>query len=633
MVGGVLGYLAQDAAHDFSGASLGEAGGELDDVGHGDGADLFAHVLLERGAELFGIGDAIDEGDEGIQRLALDVVGHGGDSGFGYGFVADEGALHFGGADAVAGDVDHVVDAAHEPEVTVAVHAAGIAGKVHVVVHGEVDVDEAVVVAPGGAHHAGPRAADAELATLVGVALGAVVAQDDGLDAEEPAARATGLEGVAAGVGVDHVAAGFGLPPRVYNRAAPATDVGVVPHPGLGVDGFAHGAEQAERGEVVFGGPFGAVLNQRADSSGGGVENGDLVLLHHAPIACGIGVGGHAFKHERGGAVGQRAVDDVAVAGDPADVRATPVDVVVLNVEGVAVGEHDVEQVACGGMHHAFGLAGGAGGVEDVERVFSVHHFGRAIGGSVGHQLVEPQVARGIEGAGRVVALHHHDVGDGGAIGHGLVGNLLEGDGLACAKGNVGGDEQLAVGIVDAVLDGVCAEAAEDHRVNRADAGAAEHDDGQLEDHRHVDADTVSLAHAQALEHVGKLADLAVQFAVGQAGGLVLRLALPEQRGLVFGGRAEEAVEAVHRHVQLAILEPCVLNDPLLRFPRELHRHGGLAEPGQLVGLLEPEGFRIVDGAIPQGLVLLFGLDAGALLEGGRRGEFPRLVKQGIETA
>ena len=44
LVGLVFGDFAEDAAHDFAGAGLGEAGGELDFLGYGDGADLLADM-------------------------------------------------------------------------------------------------------------------------------------------------------------------------------------------------------------------------------------------------------------------------------------------------------------------------------------------------------------------------------------------------------------------------------------------------------------------------------------------------------------------------------------------------------------------------------------------------------------
>ncbi len=70
--------------------------------------------------------------DERADRLPRDVVELADDGSFGDGGVVDERALDFGGRDAVAADVHHVVDAAHEPEIAVLVAAAAVAGEVHV---------------------------------------------------------------------------------------------------------------------------------------------------------------------------------------------------------------------------------------------------------------------------------------------------------------------------------------------------------------------------------------------------------------------------------------------------------------------------------------------------------------------
>src|SRR3546814_10635705 len=43
----------------------------------------------------------------------------------------DQCAFHFGGADAVAGDVDHVINAPGDPVIAVSVAAAAIAGEIH----------------------------------------------------------------------------------------------------------------------------------------------------------------------------------------------------------------------------------------------------------------------------------------------------------------------------------------------------------------------------------------------------------------------------------------------------------------------------------------------------------------------
>ena len=148
-----------------------------------------------------------------------------------------------------------------------------------------------------------------------------------------------GLVGDGAGQGRDHDHAGFGLPPGIDDGAAVAADDLVVPHPGFGIDRLADGAEQAQARQVVLLRPLVAPLDEGADGGGRGVEDVDLVSLDDAPEAVGLGEVGRAFVHQAGRAVLQRAVDDVAVAGDPADIGGAPVDVFVLEIEDPLGGE------------------------------------------------------------------------------------------------------------------------------------------------------------------------------------------------------------------------------------------------------------------------------------------------------
>src|SRR5688572_24023436 len=67
----VLRDLAQDAAHDLSAARLRQPRCPLQVVGRGDRADFLAHVGDEFLAQLVGIGFARDEGDVGVDALAL----------------------------------------------------------------------------------------------------------------------------------------------------------------------------------------------------------------------------------------------------------------------------------------------------------------------------------------------------------------------------------------------------------------------------------------------------------------------------------------------------------------------------------------------------------------------------------
>ena len=100
-----------------------------------------------------------------------------------------------------------------------------------------------------------------------------------------------------------------------------------------------------------------------------------------------------------------------------------------------------------------------------------------------------------------------------------LVGVGLERNLLAAAQAFVGGDDEIRLAIVDAAGEAVGREAAEDDRMNRADARAGEHRVGGLRDHRHVDGDAVALLDAVRLQHVGEAADFVVQLAIGDVLG------------------------------------------------------------------------------------------------------------------
>ncbi len=149
--------------------------------------------------------------------------------------------------------------------------------------------------------------------------------------------RRAGLERGRAGQRRDQDAAGLGLPPGVDDRAALLADHVVVPEPGLGIDRLADRAEQLQALARGLLDRLVAVPHQGADRGRRGVEDADLVLVDHLPEARDGRVVRHALEHQRDRAVGERAVDDVAVAGDPADVGGAPVDVAVVVVEHVLV--------------------------------------------------------------------------------------------------------------------------------------------------------------------------------------------------------------------------------------------------------------------------------------------------------
>ena len=187
-----------------------------------------------------------------------------------------------------------------------------------------------------------------------------------------------------------------------------------------------------------------------------------------------------------------------------------------------------------------------------------------------------------------------------------LVGGRLERHDAALAPAAVGGDQHLALGVVDATRERLRREAAEHDRVRRADARAGQQRHRQLGHHAEVDRDAVALDDAEAAQHVGEAVDLVVQLAVADH-ALVAGLADPDVGGLVAAAGREVAIEAVHRRVQLAVGEP--LEERRVGVVQPL---GRLAVPGQLVERARhPEAHRVGLGL---GVERFVG-DTGARLE------------------
>lgn len=192
----------------------------------------------------FGVGGF--EADEGYDSLPFQIVWAAYYGGFCYGGVSYEGGLDFHGAEAVSGDVEDVIDAAHEPEIAVGVLAGPVAGEVAAGHVRPVGFLIALGVSPDGAGHGGPGLFDDEEAAGAFGDFMAFAGDDGGLNAEEGSGGGAGFGGDGARDGGDHDAAGFGLPPGVNDGAAAVADLVAIPDPGFRVDGLSDGAEEAE---------------------------------------------------------------------------------------------------------------------------------------------------------------------------------------------------------------------------------------------------------------------------------------------------------------------------------------------------------------------------------------------------
>ena len=177
-------------------------------------------------------------------------------------------------------------------------------------------------------------------------------------DAEEWSCRRPGLEPGRPRQWRDENAAGLGLPPGVDDGAAAVANDAVIPFPSFRIDRLTNRAQKPKRGAARFLDRLFARPHQRANGGRRGVENIDLVLVDDLPEPADRGIVGNALEHEGRRAVGERPVDDVAVAGHPAHVGRAPIDVAVVIIEDILMGHRDVDEIASGGVQHSFGGAG-----------------------------------------------------------------------------------------------------------------------------------------------------------------------------------------------------------------------------------------------------------------------------------
>ena len=115
-----------------------------------------------------------------------------------------------------------------------------------------------------------------------------------------------------------------------------------------------------------------APFHEGADGCRGGVEDGDTIVGNELPETVGLGPVWRPLVHEAGRPVGERAVDEVAVTCDPADVGGAPVDILFLEIEDILSSGVGADQVTAGGVEDSLGLPGRAAGVENEERMLAV---------------------------------------------------------------------------------------------------------------------------------------------------------------------------------------------------------------------------------------------------------------------
>ncbi len=163
-----------------------------------------------------------------------------------------------------------------------------------------------------------------------------------------------------------------------------------------------------------------APFHEGSDGGRSRVQDGHLVVLDDLPESIGLGIVGGTLVDHRRRPVGEGSIDDVAVAGYPADIGGTPVDVGIgLDVEYQVVSGGHLGQIAALGVDDALGPARGPGCVEDVERIFGVERFGITDPRLPVGQVIPPQIATRFHVDVGTGALEHDDMLDARRPGYG----------------------------------------------------------------------------------------------------------------------------------------------------------------------------------------------------------------------
>src|SRR5690349_2768981 len=111
--------------------------------------------------------------------------------------------------------------------------------------------------------------------------------------------------------------------------------------------------------------PIIAFALERADRGGRGVKDRDAQPVDRLPEAPEVGIVWNAVEHHARSAHRERAVDDISVTGNPADVGGAPEDVVRFVIENPLEGRSGPGRVTAGGVDDALRLPRRARRVED----------------------------------------------------------------------------------------------------------------------------------------------------------------------------------------------------------------------------------------------------------------------------
>ena len=257
-------------------------------------------------------------------------------------------------------------------------------------------------------------------------------------------------------------------------------------------------------------------------------------------------------------------------------------------------------------VQDALRLARRAARIKDEERRFGIQLRCGAIGIDVFQLAVPPHIAAFFDVYFLTGALENNDAFHRRIVAlQRIVHVLFQRHHSTAAISTIGGHHDRRSAIDDTILDALCAETTEHHRVHRTDACASQHRDRRLRNHRHVNNHPRPFLRAVAQQHICKPAHLAMELCVGERALFPRRFALPDDGGLVLPRCAEMPVEAVFGDIDFSADEPLCIR----AFPLEYV--GPFFLPDEFLGLACEKLFGLFHALLPHRLVLRHRADAG----------------------
>ena len=304
-----------------------------------------------------------------------------------------------------------------------------------------------------------------------------------------------------------------------------------------------------------------------------------------------------AFIKNGRGAGQQRAVDDVGMSDHPTNVGRRPEYVARRYAVERLHRPMKRNRVPAVVPHDPLGLAGGTGGVEDIQGIGRPHRD--AVGGRCISQELRPvQISPRLQVSAQLRSLQQDDEFRGviclrkRVIQQGLVSHHA-----VRLQAATGGEYQLWLRLGDPGSQLASGEASENHRMDHPEPRAGQHRHDRLGNHGHVDQRAIAALHTGRLYRAGQLRHPVAKFRIGEPANGAGHGAVVNQRGAVCRIRIRVPVQRVIAGVQHPTAEPPARRRAAVQnLARRLN-------PFDTFGRLVPKALRIGQPTIPNAVI------------------------------